>query len=255
MSQRVEISPIGLLNRYHCDFPRSIIFSTSEGKDTIEGLSSLKFTNSRVKLLDNYILERKPQTEFSQALLAEELVGIAIKKPLKERGFFLHLAPQNLESGKNQKGVDLLITDSNNMICLGIDLKLRKGRSNFNRDGFGWASNLQSPYIYLTMGNWSLKTRQEPHVGIRKWINDYTCPKLITSGKIPNIYELRQYVIPRIERSISGYIETLKEPNINFVEATTPKSREEVDILEYKLFILSLLFCSLVDQCSQKINK
>ena len=254
MSQRIEVSPIGLVNRYHQDFPSQVNFKTDQSGTLIEGRSSQNFTNSRVNLIDCYISGQRPKTEMPQALLAEELVRIAVKNPLEERGFFLHLAPQNFESGKNQKGVDLIIVDNNDMICLGVDLKLKKGRSRFNRDGFGWSPKLHSPYIYLTMGNWSLETREESHVSIRKWISEYTCPKLRTSGKIPHIQELRRYIITRIEKSLSGYIEMLKEPIGEFANITIPESQGEVSILEDKLFTLHLLFSSLNDQYLPKTS-
>lgn len=245
MPERFEISKIGLVNKYHQDFPPQISFIMDHGGALVEGISSRNFTSSRVSLIDNYISGGNPKTEIPQALLAEELVCLAIKKPLEERGFFSYLAPQNLESGGNKKGVDLIITDSNNMICLGIDLKLRKGRSKLKRDGYGWSQNIQSPYIYLQMGDWTLETRKEPVVNIRQWISEYTRPKLRTTGKIPHVYELRQYVIPRIERTLSSYIEILKEPDGELADLTIPKDTGEIMSLEEKLFKMHLVFSSI----------
>lgn len=254
MTERLVISDIGLVNHYHQGFPPQISFITDRLGTSIEGVSSENFTNARVNLMDGYFSGCRQKTEMPQALLAEELVSLALKKPLEERGFFSYLAPQNLESGENQKGVDLIITDNNQMICLGIDLKLRKGKSRFKRDGYGWCQNIQSPFIYLKMGNWSLETREEPVVNIRKWINEYAKPKLKTTGKIPRVFELRQYIIPRIERTLLSYIEMLKEPTGELAEVTVPRELDDLDCLEDKLFTMHQLFSSISEEYFMRRN-
>lgn len=131
------------------------------------------------------------------------------------------------------------------MVCLGIDVKLKKSRSLRDRDGYGWSSHLHSPFIYLNLGNWSVDTWEEPLVDIRNWITNYTLPKLTTTGKIPKMYELRQYLLGRIERSISGYIELIKDPNEEIAEINIPKNYQELNILEEKLFLMHQLFSDL----------
>lgn len=246
MSQRIEVSEIGLVNRYYMDFPPENRFTTDSSGALIIGTSNKNFISSRVSLVSDHILGIKDNRyEMSQAYLAEELVRVALKNPLEERGFFLHLAPQNIESGVDKKGVDFLITDSSQMIYLGIDLKLKKGRSRFNRDGSGWCPNLQSPFIYLKMGNWSLETRENPDVNIRQWIQEYTRPKLKTTGKIPRVYELRQYIVPRVIRTLSGYIEALNKPEDKFYKLYTPEDRQSLIILKNKLSTVNSLFSSI----------
>ena len=247
MLERIGISKIGLVNRYHQDFSSQINFTKDRFGTLVECTSSQNFTNSRVSLMDGYLSGKYQKTEMPQALLAEELVSLALKKPLEERGFSSYLAPQNLESGENQKGVDLIITDADHMICLGVDLKLKKGKSKIERDGYGWCQNIQSPFIYLKMGNWSLETREESTVDIRQWISEYTRPKLKTTGKIPRVNELREYIFPRIERTISSYIEILKEPEGKFADVTIPKNMAELNALEDKLFMMHSLFSSISD--------
>ncbi len=168
MPQRVEVSNIGLVNEYYQGLlPQSFYTGDSTHYNTIECRSSGNFIKSRTALLDEFInIDKSKHHEMSRAYLAEQLVRIAIKNPLEERGFLMDIAPQNLEHGNNQKGVDLIVVDSNKIICLGIDLKLKKRITTCARDGFGWCQNTLSPFIYLKMGNWSLETREESKVDI-----------------------------------------------------------------------------------------
>ncbi len=245
MSQRVEVSNIGIVNEYYRRLPPQI-FYTSDGSQnqTIKGFSSRNFINSRTELLDKFLnLDNKSKHhEMSQAYLAEQLVRIAIKNPLEERGFLMDIAPQNLEHGNDQKGVDLIVVDSKNMICLGIDLKLKKRKVKSEHDGFGWCQNTLSPFIYLKMGNWSLETREKSGVDIRHWIQEYTSPKLKTTGKIPRIYELRQYVVPRITDALKGYTEFINNHESQFYGNCIPESRQSLILLKSKLSRLYTVF-------------
>lgn len=248
MSSRVEFSNINLVNRYYQDFPPQINFSSDSQGTPIEGFSSSKFTSSRVALIDNYLSQNNPKKEMSQALLVEEFSNLALEKLLKEKGFSSHLAPQNLESGQNQKGVDLIIQDSQKMLCLGIDLKLKKSKSLLKRDGYGWSPNTKSPYIYLKMGDCFMKTKEESSVNLRDWIQDYTLSKITSTGKIPHLDQFRKYIICRIERTLFSYIQTIKEPSNFIAQKTIPKDHQDQLLLEEKLFKTHALFSSLCQE-------
>lgn len=245
MSQRVEVlSNIGLVNEYRKRLPPQICYAVDGSQNlTIEGSSSIDFINSRTRLLERFLLEEKNKHhEMSQAYLAEQLVRIAIKNPLEERGFFMDIAPQNIEHGTDQKGVDLIVVDSNKTICLGIDLKLKRKITINDRDGFGWCQNTLSPFIYLKMGNWSLETREKSGVDIHQWIQEYTSPKLKTTGKIPRIFELRQYIVPRIIRTLEGYIDTTNNPNDRLYISCIPENYQSFELLKNKLSRLWSVF-------------
>lgn len=247
MSERIKVSDIGLVNEYYRRLPPQIFYAVDDPKNvTIEGFSTRNFITSRTALLDEFLnVNKSNHHEMSQAYLAEQLVRVAIKNPLEERGFFVDIAPQSLEHGNDQKGVDLIVTDSNKMIHLGIDLKLKKGRSTPDRDGFGWCQNTLSPFTYLKMGNWSLKTREEPDVNIRQWIQEYTSPKLKTTGKIPRIYELRQYIVPRIINTIERYIKVTNSPIDEFYKNCVPEDQQSLDLLKSKLSSLHSVFSNI----------
>lgn len=249
MSQRVEVSNIGLVNEYYQGLLPTTFYAIDRSQDLIiEGCSSKDFITSRTALLDEFInIDKSKHHEMSQAYLAEQLVRIAIKNPLEERGFFMNIAPQNIEHGNNQKGVDLLVIDSDKMISLGIDLKLRKRRARSLHDGFGWCQNTLSPFIYLKMGNWSLETREESGVDIRHWIKEYANPKLKTTGKLPRVYELRQYIIPRISEAIKSYIEVIddSEGKYKLYRNCIPEDRQSYSLLKRKLVALDILFSSI----------
>ena len=247
MSERIKVSDIGLVNEYYRRLPPQIFYAVDEPKnDTIEGFSTRNFITSRTALLDEFLnVDKSKHHEMSQSYLAEQLVRIAIKNPLEEKGFFVDIAPQNLEHGNDQKGVDLIVVDSNKMICLGIDLKLKKRRSASEHDGFGWCQNTLSPFIYLKMGNWSLETREESGVDIRHWIQEYTSPKLKTTGKIPRIYELRQYVVPRITKTLEKYIEKINDSEKEFYKNCIPENQQSLDLLKSKLSSLHSVFSNI----------
>lgn len=255
MSQRIEVSRIGLVNEYHKGLlPQSFYTSDGTQNQTIEGRSSGNFIKSRTALLDDFLnIDKSKHYEMSQSYLAEQLVRIAIKNPLEERGFFMDIAPQNLEHGTGQKGVDLLVVDANKMICLGIDLKLKKRRLKSEHDGFGWCQNTLSPFIYLKMGNWSLETREESGVDIRHWIQEYTSPKLKTTGKIPRVYELRQYIIPRITKTIEKYIESLNGSEKDFYKNCIPENQQTLELLKSKLFRLWSVFSD-ISRCYRLVD-
>jgi len=257
MSQQVEYSKIGLVNEYSRGFPSNVSYRTHDYDSVVQTTSSRAFINSRTELMDGFLTEDKKIKwfEVSQSYLAEQLVRIAIKSPLEERGFFLDLAPQSLEHGNNQKGVDLIIVDSCQTICLGIDLKLKKSRNKSGHDGYGWCQNILSPFIYLKMGDWSLETREETDVNIRQWIQKYTCPKLKTTGKIPRVYELRQYLIPRVTNTLNTYLEALDRPKDEFSYLYIPEDRQSVNLLKNKLLNLYSLFSDLSQKyCPESQN-
>lgn len=83
MSERLSVSEIGLVNRYHQEFPSTLPFLTDRSGHVLEGTSSQDFTKSRTKLMDNYINGGSKHREMFQALIAEEFVSLSLGPLLK----------------------------------------------------------------------------------------------------------------------------------------------------------------------------
>jgi hypothetical protein len=248
MLEQAPIFKKNFVSRYQKEYSPVLSFVTDRSGRTIEGTSNNDFRRSRTDLMSDYLNNKPKHHEMTQSLLSEELVLISIAPFLAQKNFITYLAPQNLESGGNQKGLDIIIADKNNVAYLGIDVKLKIGRSSLQRDGFGWSPNLQSPYIYLKLGNWSLNTREEAGVRVRDWINTYTVPRIIESGKIPRIFEMRQYLFGRINRSLSGYSDLFNNPKDRYAEVNIPKNIDEQNLLKEKLESINKAFSELDKQ-------
>jgi hypothetical protein len=245
MRERQISSSASFVDGYTRSYPSSVSFVTDTHGNTVDAYSSRDFQTSRAKLLTS-VFEGKPRHEvMSHVLIAERIVALSLQPVFEDAGFRAVLAPQTLERGGEQKGVDLIVSDPDNMTYLGIDVKLRSGTSPYNRDGYGWSPSLKSPYIYLSLGNWSTEMREKEEVTVKDWLADFAIPKIQQTGKIPKLHALRQYLIGRMERSLSGYRERLLEPNEGYLCFGLPKSKEDREILEEKVGIMHSLFADL----------
>jgi hypothetical protein len=245
MNERSERSSANFITRYSRSYPSSIAFKTDTYGNHIEARSSATFQASREQLMRKLLTGTQTKESMSQALMAEHLVSLAIQPLIAEQGFHTMLAPQSLEHGKNQKGIDLIISDNEMMTYLGIDVKLRRGRSIQNRDGYGWNATLKAPYIYLSLGNWSTAMREGEEVNVKDWLADYAVPKIQDSGKIPHLNKLRTYLVARIERSLNGYHERLIDGSMYNHSFGLPELEEDKVILARKLSNMQSVFTEL----------
>ena len=221
-------------------YPRKVNINVPE--NPIVETNSINFINSRRTMFNQLVSGKINPKEFPQALFSEHIVYTALEGPVNEMNYKIFTAPQSLDiSRKNNKGIDLLICNKENIPFLGINVKLRKGRSSFNRDGYGWHSKLQAPYIYLSLGNWTVDTREGKETRIRQWLDECAIPKISESGKIPQFWDFRNYLIARIDRSLDGFIEKLdnKQNDLNF---GLPETMIEMSILRQKLPAISSVF-------------
>jgi hypothetical protein len=245
MVERTTLTNVGFIERYTQEYPPSVDYIISPRGEKVSETTTHKFKTSRIAMMQDLVDGKPRRNEMSHSLFAEEIVCLALDPLLQRGGFSSCLAPQSLEHGVDQKGVDVLISDKNNMAYLGIDVKLRIGKSLLGRDGFGWSHHLLSPYIYLSLGNWSVDTWEENGVNIRGWLADYALPKIPESGKIPKISELRRYLIDRIERSLSGFMDRVYSPKEDDLNYGMPSTAEDLMILEEKLPVIYSLFFDL----------
>lgn len=193
-------------------YPNRINFNVEE--KNIEATTSSNYANSRKKMFGDLIERKTSSVEYPRALFLEHVVFTALSKNISEKNLDLYCAPQSLElSNKFQKGVDLLICDKEKEPLLGIDVKLRKGKSFLNRDGYGWQSTLKCPYIYLSLGNFSVDTREGKNKKIRDWLSECALDKISNSGKIPKLNEFKKYLSERIKNSLTGIIERISDQN------------------------------------------
>jgi hypothetical protein len=189
--------------------------------------------------------------EYAQSLAFEHFVNLALRLPLEGSGFLVQLTPQSLEeSTDSQKGVDLLIRDEAKLVYLGIDVKLRRGRSRLQRDGFGWNTRLLSPYIYLSLGDFVANTREGTQISVRQWLHQFAIPHINSTGKIPHWDQFRGYLLARIERSLNGYVEKVREYEEFDNLMGIPSTNESLEILIEKLAVMHCLFVELRQQVS-----
>lgn len=239
----------GFIQRHSLSYPPIFPYRTEEHAPVQEAYSSPRFRESRSHMMADLLFYGAFQHEMAKSLALEYLVELALQYFLRDHGFKIQTAPQTLElSDSTQKGVDLLITDASDVVLLGVDVKLRRGHSSYNRDGYGWNQNLRTPYIYLSLGNLAISTREKEAISAVEWLTNYVVPYIGSSGKIPHIDTFRIYLLERIERSLFGLIERLREPEMytnSFGLPTGDPSQENYMILEEKLLITHSLFAEI----------
>lgn len=196
--------------------------------------------------MEELLIGQSEYLEYAQSVAFEHFVNLALRLPFTGTGFVVELCPQSLEmSSREQKGVDLLVMDYEHYVYLGIDVKLRRGRSNLQRDGFGWNQRLLSPYIYLSLGDFVANTREGTQISVRQWLHDYAIPSIGSNGKIPHWDQFRAYLLARIERSLEGYTEKVRELEEFDNLLGIPASPQSLEILVEKLAIMHSVFVEL----------
>lgn len=241
MSERVA----RFIQSYAQGFPSSVNFQSRPG-EYVQATSSHRFSMSRASLIEDLLNGQQRHEVMAQALLAEQIVHLSLEPLLEPTGFYSCLAPQTLElSQDGQKGIDLILSGPHRLAYLGIDIKLRQGRSPWDRDGYGWNQNLCFPYIYLSLGNCFFDMRDNSSVPLRQWLKSYAIPQIPQSGKIPGLHEFRNYLVCRIEKSLQAYTDRLVDPPPNFPDYGIPPTSAQTEILLEKLAVIHSLFTEL----------
>jgi hypothetical protein len=246
----MAVSDIELSTRfahgYVREYPLSQTYLLDDEGQLVTASSSPNFQSARLLLMETLLQGDPSREQMAQSLIAEQIVKLSLRHLLQNTGFCANLAPQTLECGtQNQKGVDVIVVDTNNLAYLGIDVKCRVGKSPWNRDGYGWNQGLLAPFIYLSLGNWKIDTYDRQQVPIKEWLSGYAIPKIAQSGKIPHFFDFERYIAGRIERSLNGFTERIKEDPANIPPFLLPKNYEAVLLLEEKLAIMQSLFIDL----------
>lgn len=239
--------PSGAIENIVASFPPFVQYLLTLDHPPIEATSSTNFRTSRRRLMENVVSPHEETKDHAEALALEYLAKLALRTRLRDFGFSVQLSPQSLEMSNKpeHKGVDLLISDTNGLVYLGIDVKLRTGRSIKQRDGYGWNKQLLSPYIYLSLGNFYTDIREKEKASVREWFEKCVVPRMNTTGKIPKLPEFCSYLIARIERSLHGYHERLVEPDGFTHEFGLPETKHELHVLKEKIALVHSLFLEL----------
>jgi hypothetical protein len=234
--------PLQFLRRFAQEFsPSETFFATTQGPE-IPLSNSENYRRSRPEMVRRAIAAQHSPDDISPySVLAEQIVNLALDPVLARHSYHSHSASQNLDAGDQDKGVDVLIADKSNIVVLGIDVKLRQGRSVARRDGGGWSPRLKSPYIYLSLGDWSTLNKSNTTINVKQWLADAVAPNLSNSGKIPHFVSFQSYIIDRLSRSLqSFYHQFICHPNSS--TWGFPKAVEDRQILRAKLEILNKFF-------------
>lgn len=240
MDERRTFSPAkSFVDHYAKSYPPSSQYLLDSKGTSVNASSDESFRTYRENLLNLYF-EGDPKHDSIVGHFIEPVVCLSLRPYLQEGGFDVVLAPQSLEHGDGQKGVDILITDSEQLVLLGIDVKSKKGRSSRGRDTYGWSPALRSPFVYLSLGNWNPAMQDRRDVSVHDWSRGYVVPNLQKSGQIPNIQDFRQYLLKRLERTVYSFRERMHDPS-RFQQQIVPQTPEEASILEEKLGIVHSL--------------
>ena len=153
------------------------------------------------------------------------------------------MAPQSLEHGVGQRGVDLLILNREHKIMLGIDVKLKTSNLKYNRNGGRWLNNLKAPFINLTLGNWPVKAKDPQINNIKNWLNYSVLSNIPENGKIPQLNDFRSFVVTRINNSLQLQLENCQKHN--FPPGTSPFTRQDYIVYKQKLNGLVEIFSAI----------
>lgn len=187
--------------RYVASYPKEIEYRRLNDNFCVR--SSRDFQLGRARMMRDLLAKQKEEIGMPHALLSEFVLGLAVGPLISPFGYKVELAAQSIESGGvSQKGIDLLVVDSQKRIMMGIDVKLSEKRFEFNRNGGAWLDNLTAPYINLTLGNWNVTAKDKSVDNVKTWIIKCVLPNIIDGGKIPGLNSLRTFVVTRIKNSL-----------------------------------------------------
>lgn len=208
----------------------------------LEAASSYNYRFSHSTCVNSLFLQHFETTDFPHSLLAEYVVALSLEPLLSPYRYSIDIAPQSIDHGQNgQRGVDLLILNPYRHIMMGIDVKLRASKSSLNQNGGSWLPHLESPFINLTLGNWSVTSKDPQVKSVKDWILNCVVPNVPNSGKIPQINSLRSFLIPRLINSLNSQLQISHEPDPSpFIKL--PETRQQMSIYRQKLTGLISLF-------------
>lgn len=177
--------------------------------------STRPFRTARGRIIEELLSDRTDEIGMPHALLSEFILDLALYPLISPFGYHIDLAAQSIEGGgPKQKGVDLLVVHGRAAIMLGIDVKLGRSKSVFNRNGGGWLDNLMAPCINLTLGNWEVSGIKDKRISnIKEWLKYCVLPNIAQSGKIAGLDSLRLFAVTRIKKSLE-YQEERIESNL-----------------------------------------
>lgn len=218
-----EIATSKFIRKYSDSYPKTNTYYLLN-QDPLCATCTHDFQRSRPHLLIAHLQGEAGHFEYTQALLSEFVTLLALEKPLAQHHHHIDLAAQSLEHGQNQRGVDILITNSHQKIMLGIDIKLGESSSPLNQNGGHWLDNLKAPFINLTLGNW--------RPDIKDWLEDSVKPNVKKSGSIPDVPQLRTFLISRIKNSLLSQQTMLVDHSPRLF---IPETRKDCQVYRQKL--------------------
>jgi hypothetical protein len=174
-------------------------------------------------------------------------VALSLEPLLTPHRYSIDLAPQSIEHGQGQRGVDLLILNPDRHIMLGIDVKLRANKSTKNQNGGSWLPHLQAPFINLTLGNWPVSTKDPQVKSVKDWIINCVIPNVPNNGKIPQLDSLRSFLVPRIINSLESQLKNSRDQKPSYF-VSLPETRQQMNIYRLKLKGLINLFTQINQQ-------
>lgn len=166
---------------------------------------------------------------------------------LSPHRYSIDIAPQSIEHGQGQRGVDLLILNPNRHIMMGIDVKLKANKSTNNQNGGSWLPHLQAPFINLTLGNWQVISKDPQVKTIKDWITKCVIPNVPNNGKIPQLDSLRSFLVPRLINSLDSQLQNSRDPKPSYF-VRLPETRQQMNIYRLKLKGLISLFTQINQQ-------
>jgi hypothetical protein len=212
----------------------------------LEAASSLKYRLSHSSSVDSLFYRHFEETGYPHSLLAEYVVALSLESLLTPHRYSIDIAPQSIEHGNGQRGVDLLILNPYRHIMMGIDVKLRANNC-LNHNGGSWLPHLESPFINLTLGNWPIASKDPQVKSIKDWITKCVIPNIPNSGKIPQLNSLRLFLVPRLINSLDSQLQctySLDPPR----RITLPETRQQMIIYRQKIKGLISLFTQIYEQ-------
>lgn len=217
-----------------------------------------RFATRRRKAIYALIEDKEYPDATPRAFLSEWTSYLCIAGPLDEYGYTVEMAAQGLEAGdEKRKGIDLVITERNDgptIPLLGINVKLRTLDREKSTETQRFDPKICAPMITLSLGDWKPETREQEPVAIREWIDSHALPKITTTGKLPQFYQLRQFVFGcvsdalesyrwKVESHVGGFYDTTGDENDKYLLPTNPN---DFDTFYEKLVGAHELFSDLV---------